>query len=118
MLVGDAEAAQITPYLEFSGSPLSGILWGSLGTTVGHLLQINDDIAGITAALGGTTPDYTTAFNDLLDMPANVTNAFLNGYGEIDLDTFLTDFGIGASGVGCQRESSWTWVGCSARRDH
>ena len=100
LLVGDDEAAQITPYLEFSGSPLSGILWGSFGTTVGPLLQINDDITAISAALGGATPDYTTAFNDLLDMPANVTNAFLNGYGEINLDTFLTDFGISApSGV-------------------
>jgi hypothetical protein len=100
LLVGDDEAAQIAPYLEFSGSPLSGILWGSFGTTVGPLLQLHDDFASIATALGGSTPDYTTAFNDLADMPANVTNAFLNGYGEIDLNTFLSDFGaVAPSGV-------------------
>ncbi len=100
LLVGSDTASQIEPYLEFSGSPLSGILWGSFGTTVGPLVQLNDDITAITSALGGASPDYTTAFNELLDMPANVTNAFLNGYGDINLDTFLTDFGINApSGV-------------------
>ena len=94
LLVGDSLASQIEPYINFSGSPLSGILWGSVGTTLGPLLQLNDDITAITTALSGATPDYTTAFNDLLDMPANVTNAFLNGYGDINLDTLLTDFGI------------------------
>jgi hypothetical protein len=99
LLVGDTNAAEITPYLEFSGSPLSGILWGSLGTTFGPLLQIHDDVTSIAAALDGATPDYTTAFNDLLDMPANLTNAFLNGYGEINLDTLLTDFGVSTQGI-------------------
>jgi len=27
-------------------------------------------------------------------MPANLTNAFLNGYGDVNVDTVLTDFGI------------------------
>jgi hypothetical protein len=94
LLVGDQLASEITPYLEFSGSPLSGILWGSFGTTVGPLLQLDNDFTEISAALSGASPDYTTAFNDLLEIPANVTNAFLNGYGDISLDTLLTDFGI------------------------
>jgi hypothetical protein len=99
LLLGSDIADGVKPYLDFAGSPLSGILWGSFGTTVGPLLQLNDDITAITTALSGATPDYTTAFNDLLDMPANVTNAFLNGYGEIDLNTFLTDFGISLPSV-------------------
>src|SRR3984957_16501503 len=74
LLVGDQLASEITPYLEFSGSPLSGILWGSFGTTVSPLLQLNDDITGITAALSGANPDYTTALDDLANMPANLTN--------------------------------------------
>jgi hypothetical protein len=94
LLVGDSLASQIEPYINFTGSPLSGILWGSFGTTLGPLLQLNDDITAITAALGGATPDYTTAFNDLADLPANVTNAFLNGYGDINFDSLLADFGI------------------------
>jgi hypothetical protein len=94
LLVGADQAAQIEPYLSFSGSPLSGILWGSVGTTLSPILQFNDDITSITAALSGATPDYTSAFNDLADLPANVTNAFLNGYGDINLDALLADFGI------------------------
>ena len=94
LLVGDQLASEITPYLEFSGSPLSGILWGSFGTTVSPLLQLNDDITGITAALSGANPDYTTALDDLANMPANLTNAFLNGYGDVNLDSLLTEFGI------------------------
>jgi hypothetical protein len=93
LLVGSDLATEIEPYLSFSGSPLSGILWGSLATTLGPILQLNDDVTAITAALSGATPDYTTAFNDVADLPANVTNAFLNGYGDINLDTLLADFG-------------------------
>jgi hypothetical protein len=94
LLVGDDLASQIEPYLNFAGSPLSGILWGSFGTTLSPILQLNDDIAAITAAFSGASPDYTTAFNDVLDIPANLTNAILNGYGDINLDTLLADFGI------------------------
>jgi hypothetical protein len=93
LLVGDDLASQIEPYINFAGSPLSGILWGGLGTTLSPILQLDDDVTAITAALSGATPDYATAFNDLADMPANLTNAFLNGYGDINLDTLLADFG-------------------------
>jgi hypothetical protein len=93
LLVGDDLASQIEPYINFAGSPLSGILWGGFGTTLSPILQLDDDVTAITAALSGATPDYTTAFNDLADMPANLTNAFLNGYGDINLDTLLADFG-------------------------
>jgi hypothetical protein len=94
LLVGDQLASEITPYLDFSGSPLSGILWGSFGTTFSPILQLNDDITGITAALSGANPDYTTALDDLANAPTNLTNAFLNGYGEVNLDSLLTEFGI------------------------
>lgn len=100
LLVGQDEAAQITPNLEFSGSPLSGIVWGSLGTTLSPLLQLHDDVSVIATDLSGATPDYTAALDELADAPANVTNAFLNGYGDINLGTLLTDVGSSApSGV-------------------
>jgi hypothetical protein len=94
LLLGDQLASQVEPYINFSGSPLSGILWGSFGTTFGPILQLNDDITGITTALSGANPDYTTALDDLANMPANLTNAFLNGYGDVNLDSLLTEFGI------------------------
>jgi hypothetical protein len=100
LLVGDQLASEITPYLDFSGSPLSGVLWGSFGTTIGPLLQLDNDFTAISTALSGASPDYTAALDDVANLPANVTNAFLNGYGDINLDTFLTDFGISSpSGV-------------------
>jgi hypothetical protein len=94
LLLGDQLASEIVPYLDFSGSPLSGILWGSFGTTFSPILQLNNDITDITAALSGANPDYTTALDDLANMPANLTNAFLNGYGDVNLDSLLTEFGI------------------------
>ena len=113
LLVGADQAAQVEAYLPFSGSPLSGILWGSFGTTLSPILQLNDDIAAITAALGGASPDYTTAFNDLADLPANVTNAFLNGYGDINLDSLLTDFGVSTQDI--DTKLFVDLEGCSAR---
>jgi hypothetical protein len=100
-LLGSNLASEVDPYLNFSGSPLSGVLWGDIGTTLSPVLQFNDDITGIADALSGANPDYTTALDDLGDMPANLTNAFLNGYGDVNLDTLLTDFGIAvpASGI-------------------
>jgi len=94
LLVGDTLASEVQPYLDFSGSPLSGILWGGFGTTLSPFLQFDDDLAGINGALSGADPDYTTAFDDLLNVPANLTNAFLNGYGDVNLDTLLSDLGV------------------------
>jgi hypothetical protein len=94
LLLGDTLASEVEPYLDFSGSPLSGILWGGIGTTLSPALQFNDDVTGISEALSGANPDYTTAFDDLLNMPANLTNAFLNGYGDVNLDTLLSDLGV------------------------
>jgi hypothetical protein len=93
LLIGQTAANQVEPYLNFIGSPLSGVLWGDIGTTLGPTVQFDNDVTAIGDALSGPTPDYTTAFQELLNMPANVTNAFLNGYGNIDLSTLLNDFG-------------------------
>lgn len=93
LLVGEQAAAQLEPYLNFIGSPLSGVLWGDIGTTLGPVVQFDNDVTAIGDALSGPTPDYTTALQELLNMPANLTNAYLNGYGNIDLSTLLNDFG-------------------------
>jgi hypothetical protein len=93
LLVGDQAAAQLEPYLNFIGSPLSGVLWGDIGTTLGPAVQFDNDVTAIGDALSGPTPDYATALQELLNMPANLTKAYLNGYGNIDLSTLLNDFG-------------------------
>jgi hypothetical protein len=80
--------------LNFSGSPLSGELIGDLGTMLSPILEFNADVTAIGDALFGSTPDLTTAFQDLINMPADITNAFLNGFGEVDLTPLLNDLGI------------------------
>jgi hypothetical protein len=80
--------------LDFSASPLSGELVGWLGTALSPALQFDTDLININDALEGPTADYTTAFQDLAEIPANVTNAFLNGFGEVNLEPLLEDLHI------------------------
>jgi hypothetical protein len=69
----------IRPLLELMGSPASGVAWGTVGTILSPIFQFLDDGIHLGDAL--QAGDYTTAFNDLLDMPINSTNAFFEGYG-------------------------------------
>lgn len=94
LILGDQLASEIQPYLSFAGSPLSGVLWGTIGTLLSPALQFNADVTAISDALDSSTPDYTTAFQDLINAPANITGAFLNGFGDVNVDTLLTDLGI------------------------
>lgn len=84
----------VNSLLDFTGSPLSGVLIGDLGTMLSPVLEFNADVTAIGDALGGSTPDLTTAFQDLVNMPADITNAFLNGYGDVDLTSLLQDVGL------------------------
>lgn len=99
LLVGSDTAAQIEPYLNFLGSPLSGVLWGEIGVTLGPILQIKDDVTDIINSLSGASPDWNAALTELLDMPANLTNALLNGYGEVSLTALLAEFGLSIPGL-------------------
>lgn len=79
---------------DFLGSPSSGILIGELGTMLSPVLQFNDDLAAISDALSGAAPDWSVAFQHLGDMPADITGAFLNGYGTVDLMPILDQLGV------------------------
>lgn len=80
--------------LDFSESPLSGVLVGQIGTMLSPVLQFNDDVHAISDALFGATPDWDTALQSLANMPANITDAYLNGYGSVDLLPLLDQLGI------------------------
>ncbi|MGH3968094.1 MAG: hypothetical protein ACRDTV_08280, partial [Mycobacterium sp.] len=73
------------------------VLWGDIGTLFSPWAQLLDDGVHIFDALASSTPDYTTALADLEAIPANVTNAFLEGYGNIN--NLLSDFGLSLPGV-------------------
>ncbi len=60
--------------LAFSASPLSGVLLGDLGPLLDPGLALQNSIQDAL-----TAPDSTAAFNDLLNIPANMADATLNG---------------------------------------
>ena len=93
ILVGgnDQLEGQIRPLLELVGSPASGVAWGTFGTIFSPIFQFLDDGIHIANALQGG--DVTTAFEDLLAMPINTTNAFFEGYG--NAYNLLEELGIG-----------------------
>jgi hypothetical protein len=96
-ILGSTTASEVLPYLEFVGSPLSGVLWGGIGTELSPLAQLLDDGIQIFDALDSSTPDFTTALADLEAIPANVTNAFLEGYG--NAANLLSEVGLSLPGV-------------------
>jgi hypothetical protein len=80
--------------LDFTTSPESGVLIGDIGTVLSPVLEFSADVTAICDALGGSTPDLTTAFQDLVNMPADITNAFLNRYGDVDVTSLVQDPGL------------------------
>lgn len=78
---------------DFSASPASGVLLGDVGTVLSPMLALQNSIHEIIGDLGGASPDPAAALTEFLDIPAAVTNAFLYGYGEIDLAPLVSALG-------------------------
>lgn len=71
--------------INFSGSPLSGVLMGGLGSVLGPGKVLIDSIVSIYNDLTGGAPDLVGALNDLVNIPAYMTGAFLNGGQALDI---------------------------------
>ncbi|MEO6794848.1 MAG: outer membrane porin GjpA, partial [Mycobacterium sp.] len=78
----------IPSIVNFLSSPLSGVLIGALGPSISPWIALNNSITDISAALNGSTPDWTTALQDFANIPANMTGAFLNG-STLDLSSLI-----------------------------
>jgi hypothetical protein len=78
---------------QFGESAASGVILGEVGTVLSPILALNDNVQAIVGDLTVATPDVTAAFNELSEIPANITNAFLNGYGDIALGPLITALG-------------------------
>jgi hypothetical protein len=70
MLTSDIDKA----LLAFTASPLSSVLLGDLGPILDPWLALQDSIQNALHA-----PDLTSALNDLINIPANIADATLNG---------------------------------------
>lgn len=80
------------PLIDFTTSSLTGILLGLVGPVVAPVLQLVDSVSSIISALGDS--DFTGALNDLINIPANLVNAFLNGGQTLDLTGIISAIGI------------------------
>ena len=84
--------ASLKPILDFTTTPVSGVLTGLIGPIVGPVLALSSSVGAIISAL--SAGNFTAAINELINVPAYVTNAFLNGGENLDLTPVLGLLGI------------------------
>ncbi|KAA0110214.1 outer membrane porin GjpA [Mycolicibacterium sp. P1-5] len=85
--------------LAFSTSPLSGLILGMAGPVLGPLIVLASGLEAVRSKLTAPTPDVAGALSALTNIPAAMTDAFLNGGQHLDLTALATTFGpaIGVS---------------------
>ncbi|MBS9534142.1 outer membrane porin GjpA [Mycobacterium sp. M1] len=74
--------------LTFAGSPMSGVLLGALSPSIAPIVAALNSIDAIQADLGADTPDTDAALQELINLPANMFNGFLNG-ATLNLDELI-----------------------------
>lgn len=82
----------LKPVLDFTTSPISGVLLGLIGPVIGPVVSIVNSASAIIEAL--RTSDFEGALNELINIPANFTNALLNGGQFLDLKPLLSAVGV------------------------
>ena len=75
--------ATLFPLLKFIATPYSGQLAGLIGPVLSPLVQVTRSFTEVGTLF--QAGDVIGAINELINIPANVTNAFLNGAGYLDL---------------------------------
>jgi len=85
--------AELQPLLNLTTTYLSGVLLGLVGPVVGPALELNASTQAIIGHLTGDNPDPEAAFSDLINIPAGVADAFLNGGQSLDLTPVLAALG-------------------------
>ncbi|HOB50879.1 MAG TPA: outer membrane porin GjpA [Mycobacterium sp.] len=87
----------LQPILDFTTTFLSGALIGVAGPVLAPLVQLGDSLSSIVGNLVGG--DLVAALNDLINIPANVVNAVLNGGQVLDLTPLVNLLGIEIPGT-------------------
>lgn len=86
--------AALMPLVNFSTTYTSGMLLGLVGPVVSPILALVASAGAIVENLTGETPDLQAAFNTLINTPAVMADAFLNGGQTLDLTPVLDALGI------------------------
>ncbi|OBF17101.1 outer membrane porin GjpA [Mycobacterium sp. ACS4331] len=85
---------ELQPVLDFTTNYLSGVLLGLVGPAVAPVLALGGSITSIIDGLNAENPDGAAALNTLINIPATMTDAFLNGGQTIDLSPLLDALGV------------------------
>lgn len=84
--------AALEPILNFTTTPISGALLGSLGPLISPVIALTNSANAIISAL--LASDFATAINEVINVPARVVGAFLNGGQFLDLAPVLNLLGV------------------------
>lgn len=90
----DVYPPSLQPLIDFAASPASGILFGLVGPVVAPLLALSSSIHAIIENMTSDEPDFEAALNTLINIPASMANAFLNGGQTLDLTPVLDALGV------------------------
>lgn len=85
---GDCLIAQLAPLLNFFATNYSGQLLGLLGPLLAPVVVLTRSFTAIGEFF--QEGDVVGAINELINIPANVTNGVLNGAGFLDLTGIIT----------------------------
>ncbi len=88
---------QISPtgqmLLDFSASPLSGVVLGLAGPVVGPIAVLAANFQSVIADLAAANPDAARALSTVINTPAQMVDAFLNGNVHVDVTPLAEAFG-------------------------
>ena len=84
-----ASVAPLVPVFNFLNTPYSGQLLGVVGTLISPLVQLTKSFTAVGDFF--KAGDVIGAINELINIPINTTNAFLNGAGYLNLGPILTN---------------------------
>ncbi len=90
-LAGDAYAS-LEPIINLLTTPISGVLVGALGPIVAPVLAVVNSISNTLALLQES--DFGGALTELINIPANVIGAALNGGQTLDLTPLVGLLGV------------------------
>lgn len=82
----------LAPILAFATTPISGVLVGALGPVVAPVLSVVNSITNAIALL--QEANFLGAVTELVNIPANAVNAFLNGGPTLDLTGLVSALGV------------------------
>ncbi len=88
VVLSPEQQASLKPILEFVATPYGGQLAGFVAPFIGTVAQLTTSFTKV--GLYFKNGDLIGALNELINIPANMTNAFLNGYGNLDLTAVVS----------------------------